>query len=210
MVSWVPHIVIPALVALAFFRRLPRTWVMWMAPVVWVPDLDYFSPGEHRVWTHNLWIPLALLLACIVLWRRRDPTSRFLAFAARPGWPVALLLASYYWASHLLLDIFAGGVLLFWPLSNLDFFLFYEIHVNLQTGETTPIAEGGATPGAPELSTDYAWLNYEHTAVLAFLAVVGLAALALWVRRQRRAVLGRAPPVSSDPSSESPPPSTKR
>lgn len=186
MVSWVPHIVVPTLVALAFFRSLPRNWVMALAPVTWLPDLDYFSPGEHRVWTHNVWIPLAFLLACLLLWRRRDPTARFLSFAARPGWPVALLLCAYYWSSHILLDVFAGGVLLFWPLLDTNFFLFYEVTINLQTGEATPVADAGTSQGAPEVSDNYTWLAYDHTATLAFLAAVGLGAAGWALLRRRR------------------------
>ena len=186
VVSWVPHIVLPTLVALAFFRGLPRKWVLLLAPITWVPDLDYFSQGEHRVLTHNIWVPLALLGAAIAAWTWSSAASeRFRDVVRRPGWPLVWLLASYYWASHLFLDIFAGGVLLFWPFSNLDYYLFYEVHINLQTGETTPIAEGGTSEGAPELSTDYAWLSFEHTAELAFLGVVAAAGLGWWLWRRR-------------------------
>ncbi len=186
MVSWVPGIVLPTLAALAFFRNLPRAWVLGLAPLLWVQDLDYLSPGAHRVYSHNIWIALAPLVACLVLWRRRDPGVRFLAFAARPGWPVALLLASYYFAAHTFLDIFAGGVLLFWPLSDTNFFLYYEIYANLQTGEFEPTGEVGTSEGAPELSTNYPWLTFEHTATIAFLALLALAGLAWRFVARRR------------------------
>lgn len=185
MVSWVPGIVIPTLTALAFFRSLPRRWVLGLAPLLWLQDLDYFSPGAHRVYTHNIWVALAPLVACVILWRRTDPGVRFLSFAARPGWPVALLLAAYYFAAHIFLDIFAGGVLLFWPLSQTNFFLYYEIYANLQTGEVETAGEVGTSEGAPELSTNYPWLTFEHTATIAFLAATAIG-LGFWAWRQRR------------------------
>lgn len=205
MVSWVPGIVVPTLAALAFFRTLPRRWVLGLAPLAWVQDLDILSPGAHRVYSHNLWVALVPLVACWMLWRRRDPTAPFLAFAARPGWPVALLLASYYFAAHTFLDVFAGGVLLFWPLSQTNFFLFYEIYIDLQTGEAEAVGEAGTSEGAPELSTDYPWLTFEHTATLAFFAVLAAAMLVAFLLRRRRSRTRQAAgeaPASAPAASE--------
>jgi hypothetical protein len=194
MVSWLPHLFVPAMFALAFLTQLPRRWVMWTAPLVWVPDLDYFSPGGHRVLTHNIWIPLALLGAAL-LWWKRQPTIRFWDAMLKPGWGLFFLLASYYWASHVFLDIFAGGVVLFWPLTITNFYAFFEIHTNLQTGTVQPIEEVGTEQGAPTLSNDYTWLSFEHTATLAFLALAGLVALGNWWyrRRAKRAAEASAP-----------------
>lgn len=202
MVSWVPHIVIPALVALAFFRPLPRAWVMGWAPLVWLQDLDYLSPGEHRVYSHNIFVPLLPLLALAWLWRRqagRAPEpQRFWAFARRPGLPVSLLLASYYLASHVFLDLFAGGVVLLWPLLDMNLYLDYEIYLDTGTNTFEPAGEIGASEGAPALSPLYPWLTYVDTAVLAFLGAVGVAALAArpWRRRasQRPSTKGKSPP----------------
>lgn len=186
MVSWVPHLVLPLLVALAFFRTLPRRWVWWLAPVVWLPDLDYLSPGEHRVFSHNVWIPLGFLVAFLVLWRRRAPALPWTQFAAQPGLPVALALVSYYWASHVLLDVFAGGVVLFWPILNTNFYLDYEIYIDTKTNTPIPQGEAGTSQGAPEVDPMYPWLTYEHTAFLAFLAACLLGWLAVRVVRAWR------------------------
>ncbi len=186
MVSWLPHIVLPTLVALAFFRMMPRKWVLVMAPIAWVPDLDYFSPGEHRVLTHNIWIPLALAALSYLTWRAKKGGTDFWSSLRRPGWPLGYALAAYYWGSHVFLDVFAGGVLLFWPVLNTNFYLFYEIYANLQTGEVEQAAEAGTSEGAPEVSSDYTWFSFEHTAALAFLALVGLVGLVVWLRRRRK------------------------
>ncbi|HUR62776.1 MAG TPA: hypothetical protein VM286_10510 [Candidatus Thermoplasmatota archaeon] len=193
MVSWVPHIVLPTLVALAFFRTWPRAWVMGWAPLVWLQDLDYLSPGEHRVYSHNIFVPLAPLVALLVLWRRqagRVPEPlRFWAYAVQPGRPVSLLLASYFLASHVFLDLFAGGVVLFWPLLDQNLFLDYEIYLDTSTNTFEGAGEIGSSQGAPALAPLYTWLSYVDTATLAFLGAVALVALGLWVRRRRSARL---------------------
>jgi hypothetical protein len=190
VVSWVPQIVVPPLVALAFFRQLPRRWVLWLAPTTYLADLDYLVPGEHRVYTHTLLIPAALLGAVAFLWRRqagRVPEPlRFWAFARQPGWPLALLLASYYLAAHAVMDVFTGGVALFWPLWPTNYFIDYSITIDLVSGKVTPQAETGALPQPNPLDESYPWLSGEHTAILAFLLCVGLVALAVWLRRRAR------------------------
>lgn len=191
MVSWLPHAVVPGLFALAFLRRLPRGWVMAFVPLVWVQDLDYFAPGHHREWTHNVFVPLAFLFLAVWAWRRKAPAEPFWDVATRPGWALAGLLCAYYTASHVFLDVFAGGAVLLWPLADINFFLLYEVHLDLSTGAITPVEEAGTAVGPPQPSSDYTWLSYEHSAILAFLLASALVAGALWLRRRRRL----APPI---------------
>jgi hypothetical protein len=199
VVSWLPHAVVPGLFALAFFRRLPRPWVLALLPVVWVQDMDYFVGGTHRALTHNVWIPLAFLLGAVWLWRQKDPAAPFLAFASKPGWALALLLCGYYTASHVFLDVFAGGVVLFWPLSDLNFYWHYEIVLDLRSGDLTPVQEVGTEQGVPEVSDHYTWFSTEHAALAAFLLACALVGLAAWLWRRRRPVAasihkGQEPP----------------
>lgn len=190
MPSFLPHAVAPALVAAAFFG-IPRRTVVLFLPMVWAPDLDYLVQSQHRAVTHSVLIPLAILAAVVVLWRRRDPTARFWEFATRPGWPVGLSLSSFYLASHILMDVFAGGVVLLWPFTYTNFYTDFQII--LETGSNTfePTGSSGTEPGPPQLSQRYPWLSYVDTAVAAFLATC----LAGWwgVRRWRKA-RGTLPP----------------
>lgn len=187
MPSFLPHIVVPALVAVAFFP-IPRRTALLLAPVVFVPDLDYLVQSQHRAVTHSVLIPAALLLAVVVLWRRRDAAARFWEFATRPGSPVALSLSSFYVASHLLMDVFAGGVVLLWPFTQTNFFLAFEILLDTGTNTFTPAGEGGTSEGAPSLSPVYPWVSTVDTAVAAFLAatLAGWSAVLAW-RRARGA-----------------------
>ncbi len=191
MVSWLPHAVIPGLVALAFFRAAPRKTILLTLPVVWLIDADYLIQSQHRAITHSILIPLALFAAVIVLWRRRAATARLLEYATRPGAPAILTLTAYYWASHLTLDLFQGGVVLFWPLLNTNFYLAFEVLLDTARNTFTPGSEAGTSEGAPELSPVYPWFSTEHTATLAFLAACAGAWGGVWAWRR---VTGRVPP----------------
>lgn len=181
--SFLPHIVAPALVAAAFFP-IPRRTVLLLSPAVFLPDLDYLIQSQHRAITHSLLLPLALFAAVAVLWRRRDPESRFWEFATRPGAPVRLTLVSFFAASHLLMDVFAGGVVLLWPFVDTNFYLAFEILLDTGSNTFAPAGEGGTSEGAPELSPVYEWFSTVDTAVAAFLAATlgGWAAVQAWRR----------------------------
>jgi hypothetical protein len=184
--SFVPHLIAPVLVALAFFPMARRQILMW-APMVWVPDLDYFVAQDyHRALFGNIWIPLALAGSLVWLWRRRDPASAFWEFALRPGAPGGLFLTTYFFAGHLLMDLFVGGVPIFWPLSDVSPYIGYAIFVYTQTGQVETVQEAGAPENIPEVSPIFPWLDYDHTAQLAFLAAMVLGWLAyLGVRNWR-------------------------
>lgn len=194
MVSWLPHAIIPGLVALAFFAVPRRTALLWL-PLVWLADLDYVIQSQHRAITHSAFIPLGLFAAVPWLWRARDPTARFWEFATRPGAPVALTLSAYYLASHLLLDVFQGGVVLFWPVLDTNFFLDFEIL--LDTGQNTfqPQGEGGTSQGAPELSPVYTWFTYEHSAIAVFLGSCAAVAAGVWMWRRWRGTTPKRPVI---------------
>jgi membrane-bound metal-dependent hydrolase YbcI (DUF457 family) len=189
--SFLPHLVVPALVALAFFP-VPRRTILLLAPVVWLPDLDYVVQSQHRAVTHSALVPLALLAAVAALWRRRDPAARFWEFATRPGAPVALALSAFYVSSHLLMDVFAGGVVLLWPLLGTSFFADFQLILHTETNTFEPVASAGTEQGVPEVSDEYPWISYVDTAILAFLG----ACLAGWLGvRAWRAARGTRPPA---------------
>jgi hypothetical protein len=189
--SFLPHAVAPALVAAAFLR-VPRRTVLFLLPMVWVPDLDYLVQSQHRAVTHSVLIPLALLAAVVVLWRRRDPSARFWEFATRPGWPVGLSLSSFYIASHLLMDVFAGGVVLLWPFTYTNFYTDFQVILDTEQNTFEPVGSAGTEQGTPEISASYPWISYVDTAVAAFLG----ACLTGWLAvRQWRKARGKIPPA---------------
>jgi hypothetical protein len=188
--SWVPHLILPPLVALAFFRSWPRKWVLWLAPTTFLAELDFILPAAwaepfgmdhfHRAATHTFLIPAAIVLA--VWWHARRNQVAFPEYALRPGWPLAGTLVAYYLVSHSIMDIFAGGVVLLWPLWNLNWYVDLRIDINLQTRELLPTAETGTSEGPFQLDPAYPWFTNEHAAMLAFAlaALLAWAALAWW------------------------------
>jgi len=191
--SFLPHAVAPALVAAAFFR-VPRRTVFYLLPTVFVPDLDYLVQSQHRAVTHSVLIPIALLLAVVVLWRRRDPSARFWEFATRPGWPVGLSLSAFYIGSHLLMDVFAGGVVLLWPFTYTNFYTDLQVILDTERNTFEPVGSAGTEPGTPALSPQYPWISYVDTAVAAFLAACASGWLAVQQWRKARGTLP-PPPV---------------
>jgi hypothetical protein len=192
--SFLPHAVAPALVAAAFFP-VPRRTVLLYLPMVWVPDLDYLVQSQHRAVTHSILIPLVLLAALAVLWWRRDRAARFWEFATRPGAPVGLSLSAFYLASHSFMDVFAGGVVLLWPLTYTNFFTDFQIILDTGSNTFEPVGSAGTEQGTPQLSPTYPWLSYVDTAVAAFLAacVTGWLAVRQW--RKARGTLPARPVV---------------
>ncbi|MHB8633335.1 MAG: metal-dependent hydrolase [Thermoplasmatota archaeon] len=188
MVSWVPQIVVPPLLALAFFPGLPRKWVMALAPTIFLSDLDYAFPGEHRVYTHTLVIPALFVGILLALWRRRGPTVPLAEFAVRPGWPVACLLVAYYLCAHALMDVFTGGVTLFWPLSQANFAYDLNLFLNTKTNQINATVYANVQNAPAPLDPNYPWFTDEHNAILApvVAVLVAFGALHLWRRRARR------------------------
>lgn len=194
MVSWLPQFIVPvgfALIALPLVMPLARRQILYWSPMTWAADIDYAIQSMHRAWLHTVWVPLALAALLVLLWRRRDPTARFWEYASRPGVPGGLLLSAYYWLGHVLLDVFAGGSVLFWPLLNTNFYYSFHILLDTKTNQFVTEAAGGTSEGPPELAPLYPWFSTEHHALLLFLVIMGVAALGVWAWRRR----GQRPPV---------------
>lgn len=174
MPSLVIHLLVPPLVLLAT-RRFPHRLVLLLLPFSLLPDLDFFVP-PHRALLHSAFL-VGLLLAVSWRWRAR-------AMGPRAD---AALVAAFYLGSHGLMDLFAGGVVPFWPLSDQTFFIDVQVLIDTRTLETFPTFEPGSQAGVPELAPVYEFLDGEQFAVLVLtLLVLGLvlAKRALTVKRE--------------------------
>ncbi|MCD4844451.1 MAG: metal-dependent hydrolase [Methanosarcinales archaeon] len=87
-------------------------YMIFLLPLALMPDLDHFF-FMHRMLLHNIFIPLIFIIASIII---TDPRVKF---AARVGF--------VYVASHIILDMFSGGVALLYPLSHNIFFIQAEL-----------------------------------------------------------------------------------
>lgn len=166
---------IPLLVLLAF-RRLDarKVWILW--PLTIAPDLDYFL-GFHRATTTNVFVllPFVALLAASLHPRWKSP--------ARAEW---MLVALVYLGSHFVMDMFTGGIVFFYPISDYTYCYYFEILV--RTADNTPFLDYGACSreGIPTVVEVYPWLSWIDAAMLAFLLPTSLVALALKLRERRR------------------------
>jgi LexA-binding, inner membrane-associated putative hydrolase len=212
--SFLVHLLIPVLIVLSVgIFRIRDAWVWsWAA---WANDTDFLGwtfhkaygwPNVHRALFHNVFL-LALALGLgWRAWRRWRPAGgRSISdfAAAKPGW----LLVPYFYASHLVLDIFAGGIAPFWPLSSRTFYWDFEIDVDTTQPVPRPIVESqtGTVEGVVHVSEVYLWMTAEQFAIflLYLLALALTFAYERWRGRPAFAWLDRRPqdpgPVPAGP-----------
>ncbi len=170
---------------------MERKRILLWSPIVFAPDVDYFLARDlHRALLSNIWIPLYIMAAWLILWRRRDPSAAFWEWAFRPGMPGAFTLVVYYLHSHILMDFFAGGISMFWPLTTRNFYYVFQIVVDTATNQPVTTSEGGTEPDIVSVSSNFEWWSVVDTAIAAFLVV---AVAGYWFyRRWHRA---RFPPA---------------
>jgi Na+/proline symporter len=168
--SIVLHLLIPPLVLLAS-RRFPPRLVLGLLVFSLVPDLDFFVP-PHRALLHSVFLP-ALLGA--MAWKWAKEGDRFRSDAA--------LVVAFYLFSHSFMDLFAGGVVPLWPLSDQTFFIDVRVLIDTRTLQPFPTFEPGSFQGVPQVTEVFEFLNGAEFAIL---MLTLLTAAALAVRRARQ------------------------
>lgn len=101
MPDWPTHLIVPLLALLIVSRKEHLRYVFVLSPLALISDFDTFIT-QHRALLHNMFIPLLLLLSGYAMKEKRT----------------LFIIASVYVASHVVLDMFGGGVVLFYPLYN--------------------------------------------------------------------------------------------
>lgn len=117
MPDWPIHLIVPLLALLIVSKKENHKFILLLLPLAVIPDFDTFVT-QHRALLHNLFIPLLLLLSGLLIKKER---------------PV-FVIASVYIASHVLLDMFGGGVVLFYPIYNVMAFVDTSLKLS-QTNE---------------------------------------------------------------------------
>lgn len=98
MPNWAIHLIVPLLALLIVSRREDWKYILLLLPLAVVPDLDTFLT-QHRALLHNMFIPVMFL---ILGWKLHEYRTVF-------------IITAVYFASHVVLDMFGGGVVLFYP-----------------------------------------------------------------------------------------------
>lgn len=173
MPSFVVHGLIPLLLLLALRLAEPKQ-ALAALPFTWLPDLDFWL-GVHRATTSNVFI---LLPTLYLWWRWRED---------KPAWSTYAGLATFYLGSHLIMDLFAGGIVPLWPLLDTTVFWHFLIQVNTETGQPDVTSNPGTHEGAPQVVEVFTWLSPIEAAMLA-LTVVATAGVLAW--RYRETIAG--------------------
>jgi len=118
MPDWPIHLIVPLLALLMVSRKEHQKYVLLLLPLAVAPDLDTFMT-QHRALLHNMFLPLILLLSAWVMKEKRT----------------IFIIAAVYLASHVFMDMFGGGVVIFYP--------FYDrmafVDASLQTSQANDL-----------------------------------------------------------------------
>ncbi len=197
------HLVIPVLVLIAT-RLFPTKQVIMWAPFALVPDLDtalnlisFYAMGDpilaHRSFLHNIFVFMPTLILALVLWYRMLGDQSGLAGASweekwrafsSVRWGYASVLVTFFLFSHVFLDMFQGGVTLFWPFVNTYVYPQIFIWVDMTTGMPSGEANVVTGPGAPTLSRRFPWLTPEQIGI--WILVLMGAAASIWRESARK------------------------
>jgi len=107
------HLFVPLLILIVIFGTSKYKYIFALLPLSILPDLDLFY--AHRALLHNLFIPLALLIA----YKYASEKTKYV-----------FLFGGLFLFSHTLLDVFNGGVSILYPIYPNTFVIKAELLVN--------------------------------------------------------------------------------
>ncbi len=117
------HLILPTVLAIAL--GIPIDTALLLAPLSLLFDLDIFLNAHRRFHSLAIFMTIAVPTAFLVLIILQDMM-------------IPYLVGLFYLGSHLLLDIFAGEMALFYPFSPKGYGLKFKIQINntpLRIGE---------------------------------------------------------------------------
>ncbi len=175
MSSLFNHIFIPVVILLLFSKKLklnPRDIIACSFFTV-LPDADVIffmlklSPVPlHRIVFHNVFILIIPLLCFILVKRRREIFG----------------IICFYLTSHLILDLFTGGIFLLYPVYNNVFFVNVELLYNfkpvLEYGISNKIMNMNMGRGEPVISS-------ENVAIVILIAFVIMSARGIYIKLEK-------------------------
>lgn len=164
------HLLLPLLFLLAL--RVDTRRAVLLAPLAVLPDLDALF-GLHRALGHSF-IPIVVLPMAVMIY------SRF----ARPDWMPAAVMAQFYLASHVVLDL--GGVAFLWPLVQEQFYIQLGVTFTASDGFDIGFEADWGMRELPDMGTTYILSDFGFA--LAFLLLLS----AVVFRKEFRAALTRA------------------
>jgi len=149
------HLLLPLLFLLAI--RFDAKMAILYAPLAILPDFDSLF-GLHRALFHSF-IPILVLPLAFALYTR----------LRKPEWMLGSIVALFYLASHVVLDL--GGVAFLWPFVQEQFYFEPQVFFGLEGGIDFKISiEYGMKELEPMTTTSF--LSGEGAALLMLGALV--------------------------------------
>ncbi len=134
------HLLLPILFLLAI--RIDPKKVLMFAPLAIIPDFDA-AFGLHRAVLHSF-VPILVVPIAFIIYSKLK----------RPDWMLGALLAQFFLASHVVLDL--GGVAFLWPFVKDQFYFEPELQFNLAGGVNFIFhLSYGLRPFQPMTTTDF-------------------------------------------------------
>ena len=131
------HLLLPLLFLLAI--RIDTRKALLFAPLAVLPDFDALF-GLHRELGHSF-IPILVAPLLVIAY------ARFW----RPEWLLSALIAQFYLASHIVLDL--GGVAFLWPFASEQFYFEPTITFGVEGGLDFAIVFDYGMREMPEMGT---------------------------------------------------------
>lgn len=164
------HLLLPLLFLLAI--KVDARRALLLAPLAILPDLDALF-GLHRALGHSF-IPILVV------------PMAFLAFSylRRPEWVPAAIVAQFYLASHVVLDL--GGVAFLWPIVQEQFYLRMGLTLTADDGIDIGFEADWGMQELADMGTTYILSDFGFALIL--LAVLSAAVF----RKEFLAALSKA------------------
>ena len=122
-------------------RKEDYKYILLLLPLAILPDLDTFAT-QHRALLHNIFIPVILLFMASVVKKAR----------------MIFIISAVYIGSHVLLDMFGGGVVLFYPVYNSIAFVDASLRIS-QTNELSWTMNYGFSDYSEAWKTAYGYIS---------------------------------------------------
>ncbi|MDJ1420979.1 MAG: hypothetical protein M5U10_03575 [Candidatus Methanoperedens sp.] len=149
-------------------KKEDHRYILLLLPLAVIPDLDTFLT-LHRALLHNIFIPLILLLFGLLLKEKRTMFN----------------IGAVYTASHVFMDMFDGGVVLFYPFYNQMAFVDAGLRIS-RMNELTWTFNYGFEEYSTEWMSAYGYISDSiGTGALTFILLAGVCvACRRWIKRE--------------------------
>ena len=164
------HLLLPLLFLLAL--KVDARRAVLLAPLAVLPDLDALF-GLHRALGHSF-IPILVLPMALLAY----------SHLKRPEWFAAAVVAQFYLASHVVLDL--GGVAFLWPVVQEQFYLQLGVTLTAENGLSIGFEADWGMHELADMGTTYILSDF------GFALILLLALSALVFRKEFLAALSKA------------------